>query len=48
MMAFAKAMKSSSLKEIRMKVKGLEKKAPPQVSILEAIQDPLHHPQSKG
>ena len=40
MMAFTEAMKSPSLKEIRMKVKGLEKKAL-QVSILEAIRDPF-------
>jgi diguanylate cyclase (GGDEF)-like protein/PAS domain S-box-containing protein len=48
MMAFAKAMRSPSLKEIRMKVKGLEKKAPLQVPILEAIQDPFIILSQKG
>jgi diguanylate cyclase (GGDEF)-like protein/PAS domain S-box-containing protein len=48
MMAFSKAMKSPSLKEIRMKVRGLEKKAPLQTSILEAIQDPFVILSQKG
>jgi diguanylate cyclase (GGDEF)-like protein/PAS domain S-box-containing protein len=47
-MAIAKAMKSPSLKEIRLKVKGLEKKAPLQVPILEAIQDPFLIVSQKG
>jgi len=47
-MAFAKAMKSPSLKEIQMKVKRLEKKTPLQDSILEAIQDPFILLSQKG
>jgi diguanylate cyclase (GGDEF)-like protein/PAS domain S-box-containing protein len=47
-MTFAKTMKSPSLKEIRMKVKALEKKAPLQASILEAIQDPFIILSQKG
>jgi diguanylate cyclase (GGDEF)-like protein/PAS domain S-box-containing protein len=46
--AFAKAMKSPSLKEIQMKVKRLEKKVPLQVPILEAIQDPFIILSQKG
>ena len=41
MIASPKAMKSSSLKEIRMKLKSFEKKVPLPISILEAIQDPF-------
>ncbi len=48
MIASPKAMKSSSLKEIRIKLKGLEKKIPLQVSILEAIQDPFMILSQKG
>jgi len=48
MIASAKAMKSSSLKEIRIKLKGLEKKVPLPVSILEAIQDPFVILSQKG
>jgi diguanylate cyclase (GGDEF)-like protein/PAS domain S-box-containing protein len=48
MIASPKAMKSSSLKEIRMKLKSFEKKVPIPVSILEAIQDPFVILSQKG
>jgi len=48
MIATPKAMKSSSLKEIRMKLKSFEKKVPFPVSILEAIQDPFVILSQKG
>jgi diguanylate cyclase (GGDEF)-like protein/PAS domain S-box-containing protein len=47
-MAFAKAMKFTSLKEVQVKVKRLKKKTPPQASILEAIQDPFFILSQKG
>jgi len=47
-MASAKAMKSTSPKEVQMKVKRFEKKPPLQVSILEAIQDPFFILSQKG
>ena len=48
MIATPKAMKSSSLKEIRMKLKSFEKKVPLPVSILEAIKDPFVILSQKG
>jgi diguanylate cyclase (GGDEF)-like protein/PAS domain S-box-containing protein len=47
-MTSVESMKSPSLKEIRMKVKGREKKAPHPVSILEAIRDPFIILSQKG